>query len=154
MHRLVIFLLLASCSSSENEAPASTDTGTVAVDSTTPVDTAVTSETAPETSSEVAADTAEASTDTGTSICAMEATGDTCSDTQPCPGSALCYGFGKTGFCAPAEPQCGGFVMKPCPGGRTCLRASGSSLGYCATDEEKLCICSKKADAGFTVDGC
>jgi hypothetical protein len=44
--------------------------------------------------------------------------------------------------------------MKPCPGGRTCLRASGSSLGYCATDEEKACICAKKADAAITVDGC
>jgi hypothetical protein len=46
--------------------------------------------------------------------------------------------------------------MKMCAGGRECLRGGGSSLGYCATPEEKPCICdaAKSPDAGFSIDGC
>jgi hypothetical protein len=63
-----------------------------------------------------------------------------------------CYGFGTHGYCAPMMPECGGFVDTKCEAGRTCMRTSGSSLGYCATFDERLCICSKAKDT--TIDGC
>lgn len=124
----------------EDSADAPVDTGTDTPD-TTPPDTAD------------AGDDAEVDTgiDAGPS-CASTPIGRPCSSTQPCPDPYICYGFGDTGFCAPPTPECGGFVMKECTGGRTCLRASGSSLGYCATSEEMPCIC-KPSDAG-KIDGC
>ncbi len=131
------------------------------------VDSGVTSDTgkpdtgAPDTASETAADTGVDSgpedtgpADTGTDtfdVCST-AVGMLCNDSQPCPDTWRCYGVGAEGFCAPFDPECGGFLNKMCAGGRVCLRAGGSTLGYCATEEEKPCICSKP-DAG-RIDGC
>ncbi len=128
-----------------------------------PVDTAPEPDTAPDADADADADDdagaddagADGEVDTGVDAgpsCAVTPIGRPCTDTQPCPDPFICYGFGATGFCATPEPQCGGFIDKKCTGGRLCLRASGSSLGYCATAEELPCIC-KAEDAG-AIDGC
>ena len=57
-------------------------------------------------------------------------------------------------FCADFLPECGGFAMTPCSGGRECLRPDGSSVGYCATPAERSCICTRVAARGGRVDGC
>ncbi len=150
---VVALLTLAGCSEDESTPTGTVDTGT----STT--DTAVISDTAKEDTSAADSAKAETTADSGTEtledtakdtplVCEI---GMMCNDMQPCPGTLRCYGTGGNGFCAYPEPECGGFVMKICAGGRTCLRASGS-LGYCATPDEKPCICA--SDAGYTTDGC
>lgn len=153
---VVVVALLALAGCTEDEVPlGAVDTGTVdtavpdtAKDDTSQPDTAKEAE--PDTSPDVAEETI---TDTGTDTYnACTVVGAACNDANPCGDGQRCYGFGDTGFCAPFMPECGGFLNKMCAGGRTCLRASGSSLGYCATDEEKPCVCGK-ADAG-KVDGC
>lgn len=146
--RWLCVLLLVGCSSDPETVPTPVDSSAVdtAADTATPevaFDSAV-----PDASSDVAAETA-ADTAPEPPMCSV---GAPCNDTQPCVGSLICYGFGATGFCAPPEPQCGGFTMKMCTGGRACLRASGSSLGFCADAAEMKCICDKP-DAG-KVDGC
>lgn len=80
--------------------------------------------------------------------------GGRCNDANPCPGDWRCYGFGDEGFCAPFAPECGGIVMTPCETGLRCLRAGGSSLGYCADPSERFCICEAAIARGFSVDGC
>jgi len=145
----IVALTLMGCSDDSTSTPAAADTGRADVsvtDTATRDDTAVADTAKADTTIDAAPDAPIDTFDACTEV------GLSCSETQPCPGSLICYGFGSTGFCAPPEPQCGGFTMKLCPGGRTCLRASGSSLGYCATDTEKPCVCGK-ADAGM-VDGC
>lgn len=154
--RAMIFLLVGAtawgCAGSDATAAPAVDS---AMADTAKPDTAA------EAAVDSAADSAADSTTGDASDAAEETAADTapvcdlgasCSATQPCSGAQICYGFGETGFCAPFEPQCGGIVMKPCTGGRTCLRASGSSLGYCADAAEMACICGKP-DAG-KIDGC
>lgn len=80
--------------------------------------------------------------------------GGTCNDANPCPDGWRCYGWGEDGFCAPFAPECGGFVMTRCESGLACLRAGGSSLGYCASSTERSCICDAAMRRGFSVDGC
>lgn len=82
--------------------------------------------------------------------------GDACGDTSPCDDGDRCF-TGATpgdGFCADFLPECGGFAMTPCSGGRECLRPDGSSVGYCATPAERSCICARVAARGGRVDGC
>ncbi len=82
--------------------------------------------------------------------------GQACSDSSPCDEGDRCYtgSAPENAFCADFFPECGGFPMTPCMGGRVCLRAQGSSLGYCATAAERSCICSRVASRGGSVDGC
>lgn len=80
--------------------------------------------------------------------------GGMCNDANPCPEGWRCYGWGEDGFCAPFAPECGGFVMTRCDPGLSCLRAGGSSLGYCASAMERSCICEAATRRGFSVDGC
>ena len=77
-----------------------------------------------------------------------------CNEANPCPVDQVCYGFGGDGFCAPPAPECGGFAMTDCTGGRRCIRGGGGSLGYCATLEESYCICESARTHGITTDGC
>lgn len=152
--RATLFLLLGAtawgCGSDSDSTPAATVDS--AVGDTAKTDTS----SKPDTATDIAVDSttdasedAEEAGDDGSVGCLV---GESCNTERPCADPYICYGFGETGFCAPPEPQCGGFVMKPCTGGRVCLRASGSSLGYCADATEMACICGKP-DAG-KVDGC
>lgn len=146
---------LVACGGGDDSPEPVVDTGVV-VDSTAdttndaPVDSASESSTdAADSAVDSAADAADDTADVN--YCATTSVGRPCSATQPCVGAFICYGQpGSTGFCAPADPQCGGFVMKMCPASKPCLRPKGSSLGYCATPEEKPCICASVSG----VDGC
>lgn len=147
---------LLACGGGDESPEPVTDTGVV-FDSTStdsasdaPVDSASESAIdAADSAADSAADGAEDTSDVN--YCATTSVGQPCSATQPCVGSFICYGQpGSTGFCAPLDPQCGGFVMKMCPASKPCLRPKGSSLGYCATPEEKSCICASVSG----VDGC
>lgn len=80
--------------------------------------------------------------------------GALCNDANPCAGDMRCYGFGGDGFCAPFAPECGGFVMTECTGGRRCIRGGGGSIGYCATADEAACICDSAREHDITTDGC
>jgi hypothetical protein len=153
-------LVVAGCSEDDttNNPNPTTDTGVADTSKgdtekpdTEATDTATGSDSAADSTADSGAvDSApEAAADTSGAICAT--IGQTCNDMQPCPGDQRCYGFGDNGFCAPFSPECGGFTGKLCSGGRSCVRAGGSSLGYCATPEEKPCLCGKE-DAGYKVD--
>jgi len=147
---LVAIFLTIGCSEDDPTTTPTNDTGVAdtGVSDTAEPDTA-TADGGGDTRDSAASDTApDAPSDTfDAAVCASFA--PECSDMQPCPTDLRCYG----GFCAPMEPECGGFVMKMCAGGRSCIRGGGGSIGYCATPEEKTCLCAKR-DAGLTLDGC
>jgi hypothetical protein len=151
------FVFAVGCSSSDDggntpkDSGTTTDTGNSNVDSSTAETESETgtdsssSETAAETSSDTAADTAMPF-DTAP-VCMPTGLATECNDSNPCPDGMRCYGFGATGWCAPVTPECGGFAMTPCPSGTICLRPAGSSLGFCADAEQRICICDKYKDA-------
>ncbi|MGZ3419154.1 MAG: hypothetical protein ACXWUG_13980 [Polyangiales bacterium] len=156
---LACLALLVGCSNDDSTPSGSNDTGlvdsavadtlVVADTFTAETDAEPMSETSTDSSSDTMADTVEM-LDTAP-VCTPSGLGTVCNDSNPCPTDMRCYGFGDTGYCAPMMPECGGFVDTKCKDGRACMRTSGSSLGYCATFDERLCICSK---ATSKIDGC
>jgi hypothetical protein len=157
------FLLIGlfGCSSAEEPVtPGPTDTGTV-VDTAVAeaaADTAADSSVDSTTDTTVPEDTADSAMEdtlpppADTSTCPATGIGVPCNDDNPCPTDMRCYGFGSSGFCAPMMPECGGFANTKCTDGRACMRPGGSSLGYCATFDERLCICSKATTT--KIDAC
>jgi hypothetical protein len=152
---LACLALLVGCSSEDSSDPPSTTKDTGVVD-TGIVDTGTPDTFVPETSAETSTDAGDdGAMDTPmldtAPVCTPSGLGTPCNDSNPCPTDMRCYGFGSSGYCAPMMPECGGFVDTKCMDGRACMRTSGSSLGYCATFDERLCICSR---AVTKIDGC
>jgi hypothetical protein len=158
---LACLFVVVGCGSDDPTPSGQTDSAVVdsassdtqVADSGMAAETSVDSSTSDAPGADAADAPSEAAADSGPEtgvVCEPSGIGSHCDASNPCPTDMRCYGFGTTGYCAPLTPECGGFAGTLCASGRTCLRASGADLGYCATPPQRTCICSKTTG----VDGC
>ena len=84
---------------------------------------------------------------------ACQGVGRSCSAARPCPGLLDCYspdGDGE-GVCSSPRPGCGGFAGTLCTTGLFCATLTGTDIGMCVTEAERVCICATSPAA---IAGC
>ena len=76
--------------------------------------------------------------------------GQTCSESDTCPGELKCYLAGDRGVCSTERPTCGGIVGAECDSETEtlqCALQTDSEQGICVTEDELRCICASAPDA-------